>query len=172
MVIWLVGLSGAGKTTLGEAMVAQWRTRCPATVLLDGDAVRRIFDQDRSDADYDLESRRRNARRITYLCEWLDTQGLNVVCCILSIFPEMRAANRTRFSRYFEVFLDAPLSALVARDRKGLYAAALRGERRNVVGVDLPFERPQSADLVIDTTLPAANPDTLARELLDHARAW
>ena len=152
MVIWIIGLSGAGKTTLGRELARQWRTRTPNCVLLDGDELRELFGHDRGDAAYTIDGRRLNAERMTSLCALLDRQGINVVCCILSVFPEMRAGNRRRFSRYFEVFLSAPLAVLRARDPKGLYAAAASGALRNVVGVDIPFPEPATADLVIDTS--------------------
>ena len=172
MVIWLVGLSGSGKTTLGREMARQWRAHAPNVVLLDGDEVRQVFAHDRGDDAYTLEGRRLNAERIVALCEMLDRQGIHVVCCILSVFDDMRRANRTRFGRYFEIFMDATLEAVTARDVKGLYAAARRGEARNVVGVDLPFERPTLSDLVIDTSAAQA-PDVpaLAAQALRAAGA-
>lgn len=160
MVIWIIGLSGAGKTTLGQEIVKQWRARSANTVLLDGDALRAVFAHDGSESAYSLAGRQTNAERLTELCALLDQQGINVVCCVLSIFPQMRAGNRQRFSRYFEIFLDAPIEALAARDSKALYQAALRGERRNVVGIDIPFPRPLDADLVIDSA--GAAPDIVA----------
>lgn len=172
MVIWVIGMSGAGKTTLGSAMAQLWRTRAPGTVLVDGDAVRRLFGQHDGEAAYTLPGRRANAERITALCEWLDGQSLNVVCCILSVFADMRAQNRTRFSRYYEIYLHAPLAALAQRDSKDLYGAAMRGERRNVVGVDIAFEAPTSADLTLDTSGPMPDVQALAHRVLTEAGAW
>lgn len=167
MVIWLIGLSGSGKTTLGRELAAQLRLHAPNTVFLDGDEVREVFGLDRGDQPYTLEGRRLNAERLTALCRMLDRQGLHVVCCVLSIFPEMRVRNRDVFSSYFEVFLDAPLDVLQARDVKGLYAAARAGRMPNVVGLDIPFPRPASADLVIDTS---GAPDGLADIAADVLR--
>jgi adenylylsulfate kinase len=171
MVIWLIGLSGSGKTTLGREVARQWRALEPNTVLLDGDEVREVFADDRGTDPYTLEGRRRNAERMTALCALLDRQGINVVCCILSIFPEMRALNRERFGRYFEIFMNAPLEVLERRDVKGLYAAAREGRVGNVVGMQIPFPAPADADLVIDTS--GATPDiaALAAQVLALARS-
>jgi len=169
MVIWLVGLSGSGKTTLGEAVARHWRTRSPETVLVDGDVVRRLFRHDLDESAYTIEGRRVNAERIVEICAWLDLQRFNVVCCTLSFFPDLVAANRSRFSRYYEVFLDAPLDVLVDRDRKGLYAAAIAGHRRNVVGVDIAFQAPATADLVINTAGPLPDIEQLAARVLGTA---
>lgn len=158
MVFWLIGLSGSGKTTFGRELVARLRQSAPNTVFLDGDEVREVFLHDRGDQPYTLEGRRLNAERLSSLCCMLDRQGFHVVCCVLSVFPDMRSRNRSIFSSYFEVFLDAPLEVLQARDVKGLYAAASEGKMSNVVGVDIPFPRPTSADIVIDTS---GSPDGL-----------
>ncbi len=169
MVIWLVGLSGSGKTTLGRAMASAWRAKSDNVVLLDGDEIRAVFAHDRGDGPYTLEGRRRNAERLVALCELLDRQGIHVVCCVLSVFEDMRIENRTRFSSYFEIFMDSPLEVVQKRDVKGLYAAAQAGRASNVVGVDLPFTRPQTSDLVIDSS--GADPDipALARQVLHAA---
>ncbi|GAB6038245.1 hypothetical protein JCM15519_28040 [Fundidesulfovibrio butyratiphilus] len=152
MVIWLIGLSGAGKTSIGRALHGLWQSREPATVLVDGDQVRAIFGQDRSPADYTVEGRRVNAVRLFEMCAWLDRQNINVVCCLLSIFPDIQARCRTTYSRYFEVFVDVPLDVLAARDDKGLYGPALAGKTRDVVGVDIAFPRPPLADMVLDNS--------------------
>lgn len=152
MVIWLIGLSGAGKSSVGRALYELWRARDPATVLVDGDEVRAVFGQDRSSADYTVQGRRVNAVRLYEMCAWLDRQHINVVCCLLSIFPDIQALCRTRYSSYFEVFVDVPMSILAARDDKGLYGPALAGKTRDVVGVDIAFPRPPLADLVLDNS--------------------
>lgn len=170
MVIWCIGLSGSGKTTLGREIARQLRARQPNTVLLDGDELREVFAHGRDAEAYTVEGRRVNAERIVALCKLLDSQGINVVCCILSIFPEMRDENRRRFSRYFEIFLDAPLHVLEARDVKGLYSSARQGKTRNVVGIDIPFERPTRSDMVIDSSGDTADVKRLAAEVLDRVR--
>jgi len=166
MVIWLIGLSGAGKTTVGTELVNLWRKTAPGTVLVDGDMVRAVFAQNQEAADHSIAGRKKNAERMTALCEWLDRQGLNVVCCILSIFPEMRQGHSKKFSRYGEVYLRAQLGNLVARDSKNLYAPAIQGETRNVVGVDIDFPEPRTPDLVFDTDHSEA-PAEIARRILD-----
>jgi cytidine diphosphoramidate kinase len=169
MVIWIIGMSGAGKTTVGRAVHRLWRESEPHTVLVDGDEVRRIFRQDQTKDAYAPAGRAANAERIRELCAWLDRQEINVVCCILSIFEESHQWNRAHYSRYFEVFLSVPLDVLVARDTKGLYQPALRGESRNVVGVDIAFQPPAAPDLVIDNSQPGLDADAVARLILARA---
>lgn len=149
MVIWITGLSGAGKTTVGRHLYNMCRDHDPATVFLDGDEIRRIFRHDKGNEPYSVHGRRKNAERITELCAWLDRQNINVICCILSIFQDMRDSNRENFSRYFEVYLDAPMSVL--SERRTLYSDAKQGAITNVVGVDIPFTEPSHPDLVAST---------------------
>ncbi|WP_415755838.1 adenylyl-sulfate kinase [Pseudomonas leptonychotis] len=169
MVIWLIGLSGSGKTTLGKEIVSQWKTSAPNTVLVDGDEVRRIFRQDTQAADYSMAGRRLNAERIFELCAWLDAQNINVVCSILSIFPDLRARNREQFQRYFEVYLNPPMQTLLERDTKGLYRKALAGEMNDMVGVDIAFPAPTAADLEIDTSQPG-DVSALAHHIIEQAQ--
>lgn len=171
MVIWLIGLSGAGKTTIAREVRRIWVAREPNTVLVDGDEIRDIMKSDQAPDSHTVAGRRRNAERMTALCKWLDQQNINVVCSILSIFPELRAENRTLFSNYFEVFIDAPLDALIERDTKNLYAPAVRGELENVVGIDIPFPRPEAADLTIDNSKDSLDAEAAARSILEAARA-
>jgi len=169
MIIWLIGMSGSGKTTLGREIATQLRSVALNTVLLDGDEVREIFKHHYGEHPYSIEGRHINAERLTALCEMLDRQGIHVVCCVLSIFPEMRLENRRRFSAYFEVFMDAALNVLESRDVKGLYAAARRGEVSNVVGVDIPFPRPEHPDMIIDSSGTGSNIAALASQVLKRA---
>ncbi|MBI5544238.1 MAG: adenylyl-sulfate kinase [Deltaproteobacteria bacterium] len=168
MVIWLVGLSGAGKTTIGREVYARWKAKAPNTVFIDGDEIRGIFRHEGEGA-YTIAGRRVNSERISALCRWLDRQGINVVCSMLSIFEDHRAENRKSFSRYFEVYLDVSLEDLFARDSKGLYRDAREGRRPNVVGIDIPFSAPASPDLVLSNGNPPLDILQAATEILQRS---
>ena len=120
MVIWIIGLAGAGKTTIAKALYTRLKTEDRATVMLDGDAIREIF---AGDLGFTLEDRRRNGWRICQMCKYLDDQGINVVCATLSQFHEQQDWNRENFSQYFEVYLEVDMNVLIRRDQKGLYSA-------------------------------------------------
>jgi len=150
MIAWFIGMSGAGKSTLAHALYERLKPDVRHLVYLDGDEFREMF---RNDVDHTLEGRRKNAERISHTCRMLDREGIHVIASVLSIFPELQAWNRAEMSRYYEIFLDIPLDVLRARDAKGLYAGADRGEIKNVVGYDIDFPRPPAPDLVIDETL-------------------
>lgn len=152
MVVWMVGLSGAGKSTIGREVYRQWKQNESNTVLVDGDEIRSIFKHDNAKSSYTKEGRRLNAERIVEICKWLDRQNINVVCCILCIFPDILKANREEYKNYREVFITAPYDILRARDSKGLYLAAEKGDQSNVVGVDIPFPEPVAPDLVLDSS--------------------
>ena len=169
MVIWLIGLSGAGKTTIGREVCRLWKAKEPHTVLIDGDEIRRIFKHDRDPDAYSIKGRAANAERIAELCLWLDRQGINVVCCILSIFEETRSWNRSHYSKYFEVYVSVPLEILAERDPKELYRSAKAGQIRNVVGIDIPFSPPKNPDWVFDNSKPGLDPGAAAKQILSKA---
>lgn len=171
MVIWLVGLSGAGKTTIGREVCHLWKQYAPGTVLLDGDDLRRITGQDQTQQDYSVDGRRKNAERIVRACDWLNGQDINVVCCVLCIFEDIMRANRVRFTQYFQVGLDCPLEELKRRDTKGLYACFGQGLEKNVVGMDIAFSLPRTSDLTLHTGPGAPSPESLARHILEQAGA-
>ena len=160
MVVWVIGLSGSGKTTLSEGIVDEVRRRGRKVILLDGDRVRELYG---NDLGHDLADRRANAERICRLCGFLDEQGIDVVCAILSLFPESRAWCRENLSAYYEIFIDAPIEQLMERDVKGIYSRYQRGEISDVAGLDLAFPRPDTPDLLI-------NNGRSRQALLDHAR--
>ncbi len=155
MVVWLVGLSGSGKSSIGDKLYKRIKLEAPNTVLVDGDEVRAVFAHDKDNEAYSIQGRRKNAERIVSLCQWLDSQSINVVCCVLSIFPDITDKNKSIFDKYCEVFVDVPLATLIERDNKGLYQPAIRGETKNVVGIDIPYVSPNTPDLVINNSYDA-----------------
>ncbi|MBL52018.1 MAG: adenylyl-sulfate kinase [Candidatus Marinimicrobia bacterium] len=146
MVIWIIGLSGAGKTTLAKETIKRVRKTKSNIILIDGDMIRDTFN---NDLGHSLEDRRKNADRICRLCKYLDDQGVHVVCSILSLFPESRKWNREFIRNYFEVYIDAPIDQLKHRDYKGLYKKFQNGEIKNIAGLDIDFKMPSSSDLRI-----------------------
>ena len=150
MVIWIIGLSGSGKSTLASKVLQDVKEisneKSKKTILLDGDVIRELFDHD---IGYSIQDRLLNARRICQLGKFLDNQNINVVCAILSIFPETRKWNRENIDNYYEVFVDTPIETLIERDSKGIYKKFKNGELSDVAGMDIEFPVPKNPDLVI-----------------------
>lgn len=163
MVVWIIGLSGTGKSTLAGHAVSQMRQSGRKVVLLDGDVIRTLFG---NDVDHTIEGRRKNAERLSHLSKFLSDQGIDVVAAVLSMFPEWRLWNRQNISDYAEVYMRASMETLLARDIKNLYARALSGEITNVVGVDLPFPEPENPELVIDNDEALIDFSALAEKVL------
>lgn len=150
MVIWLIGLSGSGKTTIGRALYDRLKPQHQNLVFVDGDEFRAIMG---NDLGFSYEDRMKNAERFSKFCHFLDRQGIHLVCAVLSNFPQWQKWNRDTFGQYFEVHVDVSIDVLARRDFKGLYKEALAGRKTNVVGVDIPFTAPPLADLVIDNNI-------------------
>ena len=150
MLIWITGLSGAGKTTIATALYERLKRRHSNLVLLDGDDFREIMGQD---VGYDLNSRKIMARRMSRLCKYLTGEGIHVICATISMYKEIHEFNRSAIQDYYEVLVDVSMENLVAQDKKQLYSRALKHEIYDVVGVDLPFDRPEHPDLVIDNNV-------------------
>lgn len=164
MVIWLIGLSGSGKTTIANKIVERLRQSNNKVVLLDGDLIRELFG---NDVDHSIEGRRRNAERLSVLSKYLASQNIHVVAAVLSIFPEWRKWNRENILDYSEVYMRVSMDTLLRRDIKDLYAKALRGEITNVVGVDIPFPEPDKPELIIDNDTERVEFDEVVDEILN-----
>jgi len=171
MVVWLIGLSKAGKTTIGRELYKQWKLNESNTVLIDGDEIRAIFQDDVDEFSYTINGRRKNADRICEICAWLDRQEINVVCCILSIFEESREWNRVNLSEYFEVYIKVAFDLLINRDDGHLYNPALKGELKNVVSIDIPFHEPKLPDYIFNNSEPLEDFSQVAAEILQRAKA-
>jgi len=144
---WLTGYSGAGKTTVGKELYKILKEENNATVFLDGDEMRKVFGDD---LGYTKEDRYKAAMRYAKLCNFLTSQGLDVVCCTVSMFNAVRDWNRENTKNYIEVYLKVPQEVLQERDQKGMYSGQQQGTTNNVVGVDLVMEEPQNPNIIIE----------------------
>ena len=146
-VLWITGLSGAGKSTVASEVYKQLKLKQNDLVYLDGDLFRKIMGDD---LGHDHAARLANAYRMSRFCSYLSKQSVSVVCATMSLFPEIWTWNRANIPGYFEVYLKVDRETLAGRDPQGLYQRASRGEEFNMVGVDLPFTEPNNPDLVLD----------------------
>ena len=146
-VFWITGLSGAGKTTVGERLWRRLRAAGRSAIFLDGDKLRSAIAED---LGHPIEDRRQSAIRNGRLCQLLAEQGIDVVCATISMFHEVQRWNRAHIPGYFEIYLRVPMAEIERRDPKGIYALARNGKAANVVGIDIPAEEPKAPDLVID----------------------
>ena len=153
-VLWLTGLSGAGKSTIADRLEQKLRALGKHTYVLDGDNVRHGLNRDLGFTDRD---RVENIRRVSEVAKLMVDAGLIVIVSFISPFRSERdmARNLMEEGEFFEIFVDTPLDVCEARDPKGLYVKARRGEIPNFTGisrVDSPYEAPNHPDLRIDTT--------------------
>lgn len=165
LVLWITGLSGAGKTTVAGLVRDALVERGERPVLLDGDVLRHIFSH-LAPHGHGLADRLRLAKSYASLCQELAGQGQTVICATMSMFHEVRAWNRAHTPHYVEIYLQVPLAELERRDTKSIYARARAGQLRDVIGVDIPVEEPEAPDLVIDNHGSTA-PEVAARAILD-----
>ncbi len=137
-VIWITGLSGAGKTTLARALQAS----LPGSILLDGDELRQALGS--ADKGFDQDSRLHLASSYSRLAALLARQGFTVIVATISLFHEIHAWNRENMPCYLEIFLDVPFEVRASRDPKGLYAKDAQSDTSSMAGsgikAEFPFE--------------------------------
>ena len=151
-VIWLTGLSGAGKTTLAKHLEEELFSRGYLTQVLDGDNVRTGINNNLGFSDTD---RRENIRRISEVSKLFVNCGVITINCFISPTEDIREMARSIIGHddFIEVYVNSPLKVCEERDVKGLYSRARRGEIKDFTGIDSPFETPQSIDIELRTDL-------------------
>lgn len=162
-VLWLTGLSGAGKSTLANAVEARLTAMGHHAYLIDGDNLRHGLSRDLGFTDAD---RVENIRRAAETARMMADAGLIVLVSLISPFAAERQMARGLMveGEFMEVFVDAPLEVVEARDVKGLYRKARAGELANFTGIDSPYEAPQAPELHIRTDRQAI--DTAADQVI------
>jgi bifunctional enzyme CysN/CysC len=149
-ILWFTGLSGAGKSTIANLVEKQLHADGRQTYLLDGDNVRHGLNKDLGFTDQD---RVENIRRVAEVARLMVDAGLIVIVSFISPFRSERRMARglVEAGEFIEVFVDTPLAQAEARDVKGLYKKARRGELKNFTGIDSPYEAPENPELHLDT---------------------
>jgi bifunctional enzyme CysN/CysC len=166
-VVWFTGISGAGKSAIANLVEAKLHQRGYHTYLLDGDNVRHGLNKDLGFTDVD---RVENIRRAAEVAKLLVEAGVIVLASFISPFRAERRLARDLLGEgeFVEVHVDAPLEVAEARDRKGLYAKARRGDLVHFTGIDSPYETPEVPELRLDAggAIPAeANADRVIEYL-------
>lgn len=160
-VVWLTGLSGAGKSTIAALVDVQLHARGRHSYILDGDNLRFGLCKD---LGFSPEHRAENVRRLGEAARLLQDAGLVVLVAAISPYRDDRARVRERLpeGRFLEIFVDAPLAVCESRDPKGLYRRARAGEIAGFSGIDAPYEPPESPDLRLVAAAPASPADHAA----------
>jgi adenylylsulfate kinase len=154
--IWLTGLSGSGKSTIACAIERQLLHRAVNCFRLDGDNLRLGINRDLT---FSPEHRTENIRRFAEIAKLFAESGSVAIVSAISPFKADRASARSIHEQsregplpFFEVHVSTPLSICEARDPKGMYRRARAGEIQGFTGIDSPYEQPENADLVLDTS--------------------
>ena len=164
-VLWLTGLSGAGKSTIANCVERKLTAAGRHTYLLDGDNVRHGLNKD---LGFTAQDRVENIRRVAEVSRLMVDAGLIVLVSFISPFRSERRMARELFApgEFLEVFVDTPLAEAERRDVKGLYQKARRGELKNFTGIDSPYETPEAPEIRIDTT--AMDAEAAADRIIAH----
>ncbi len=164
-VVWLTGLSGAGKSTIANLVERRLHADGRHTYLLDGDNVRHGLNRD---LGFTEEDRVENIRRVAEVSKLMVDAGLIVLVSFISPFRAERRLARDLMApgEFVEVHVDTPLAVAEARDVKGLYKKARAGELKNFTGIDSPYEAPEAPEIVVDTTT------MTAEQAAERIAAW
>jgi adenylylsulfate kinase len=147
--IWFTGLSGAGKTTLAEALSPRLRAAGRNLEILDGDIVRTHLSKG---LGFSKEDRDTNILRIAFVAQLLTRHGVTVLVSAISPYRATRNKAREMIGNFVEVHVAPPLEECIKRDVKGLYQKAIAGEIKEFTGISDPYEAPEAAEVTVDTS--------------------
>jgi adenylyl-sulfate kinase len=147
--VWLTGLSGAGKSTIAQALAERIAQTGQGVEVLDGDEVRTHLSKG---LGFSREDRDTNILRIAFVASLLTRHGVAVITAAISPYEQARMEARELIRDFVEVYVHCPIDELVRRDVKGLYAKAIRGEIGHFTGISDPYEAPQHPDVQVDSS--------------------
>ena len=159
--LWIIGPSASGKTTISKKLFIELKKNFDNLILLDGDDARKLFIDN---SGYDAISRSNNIRKFANITKWLDSFRISSIVAVINAFEKDRIFCRKEIKNYKQIYLKCGLRERVRRDKKKLYEPALRGEKKNVVGVDISFEDPDNDDFTVDSE--KTDPDSAVKEII------
>ena len=148
LTLWLTGLSGAGKSTIAEALYAKLLEHGFPLEILDGDEIREHLCRDLT---FSKEDRFTNIERIAFLAGRISKHGVLVIVPVIAPYTEARAKAKSLSENFIEVFVKAGIEEVTKRDVKGLYKKAIAGEIKNFTGISDPYEEPENPDILVNT---------------------
>ena len=159
--VWIIGPSAVGKTTVSKIFYDQIKIKNDKLVLIDGDRIRNLYEKK---LGYDPASRSKNTFRYINLVKWLMKHEISSIVAVISPFEKDREFCRKEIKNYKQIYLNCSLDERIKRDKKKLYAPALKGEKKHVVDVDIPFDLPKKSELSIDTE--KKRPGSIVEEII------
>jgi adenylylsulfate kinase len=150
VVVWFTGFSGAGKSTIADALTAKLQSEGYQLEVLDGDVIRENLTKD---LGFSKEDRDTNIRRIGFVAQLLARNGVIVLVPVISPYRAIREEMRAKIDNFLEVFVNAPISVCEERDVKGLYKQARAGKIKQFTGIDDPYEPPTNPEVECRTDL-------------------
>ena len=173
-VIWITGLSGAGKSTIANILHQQIQKNLANSrgiILLDGDELREIFPINNNDkSQYERPARLKLAMSYANLCKCLANQGNIVIIATISLFAEVHNWNKQNLPNYYEIYLKVPLDELEKRDPKKIYQSYKNGEINHVAGLDFAIDEPKNPFLLFDfekISNENNSPEKISQKILD-----
>jgi len=164
--VWLTGLSGAGKSTIAQALAAQLEQRGQSTEVIDGDVIRTTLSKG---LGFSREDRDTNIARIALICALLTKHGVATISAAISPYAGARKLAREQIGNFIEVYVHCPLHVVKARDVKGLYEKAERGEIQSFTGVSDPYEAPENPEVIVRTHEESV--ETSVNRIVDYLEA-
>lgn len=146
--LWFTGLPCSGKSAVADRVAEILRSRGLKVERLDGDVVRKSLCRD---LGFSREDRNENIRRVTFVAKLLTRNGVAVLTSFISPYREIRDEARREIGEFVEVYVKCPLEVCIARDVKGMYQKAIRGEIKEFTGISDPYEEPLNPELILET---------------------
>ena len=163
--IWIIGPSAVGKTTISKIFYERIKIKKDKLILIDGDQIRNLYE---NNLGYDPVSRSKNTQRYINLVKWLMEYNISSIVAVISPFEKDRNICRKEIKNYKEICLDCSMKERLKRDKKKLYAPALKGEKKFVVDVDIPFDKPEKSELTINTE--NREPESIVKEIIEKLK--